>query len=63
MGFVSAKVVRVCPPSSVSVPVGLVLEMTVQAAGAVRVSWKRAFRSGWSKQGKAISASIGTNRV
>jgi hypothetical protein len=47
---------RVCAPST------RVLETTVQVSGAVMSRWKRAFRSGWSKQGKAWLASMGTNR-
>ena len=42
---------------------GFVFEITVHASGAVRVRVKRPFRSGWSKHGNAMSASIGTKSV
>ena len=40
-----------------------VFEMTFQFCGAVNLSVKRAFRSGWSKQGNAVLASEGTKSV
>jgi hypothetical protein len=62
MGWVSAKP-KVVAEKFTRPPAGAVLEMTDQAVGAVMLSLKRALRSGWSKQGKAMLASIGTKRV
>jgi hypothetical protein len=40
-----------------------VFETTRHFSGAVTLSVKRALRSGWSKQGKAVLASEGTKSV
>ena len=44
-------------------PDTLHLQTTVQSRGVTSVRVTRAFRSGWSKQGKSWFASAGTSRV
>src|SRR5437660_701347 len=62
MGCVSPKKVVFAAIDSVSLETGE-FDSTVQSRGALTSSVKRPFRSGWSKQGNAMLASMGTNSV
>ncbi len=62
MGSVSGKCQKLFVPFRVTVS-ALVFDMTVQAVSVKTFSWNRAFKSGWSKQGKAVLASDGTKSV
>ena len=62
IGAVSAKRQRTAAPAgsrAATAPLG----STVHPAGAVSRQRKRAFRSGWSKQGNSRLASEGTSNV
>src|SRR5581483_774952 len=65
IGLVSSNSVRLAPlnPDTALETVPDVLEITLQSTGESTVSLNFPFKSGWSKHGNAMSASIGTNSV
>src|SRR5579864_7371178 len=63
IGSVSANRVRLCPAPASETLATAEFEITVQPSGAFSSKVNRPFKSGSSKHGKAMLASMGTKRL